>query len=119
MGGGLLRPGDQDGRDHPDLAIGGALGCVPGVPLHALRNQSKGSGGSESRIVIGRSVVAGLSLSPRPEHPFYGFVLITVATSVARLHQVAPTYLSVRVAIGKNAMATRRGVRPATLRGSA
>ena len=30
-------------------------------------SQSKGSGGSARRIVIGRSLVAGLSLSPRPE----------------------------------------------------
>jgi len=26
MGGRLLRPGDQDGHDHADLAVGGALG---------------------------------------------------------------------------------------------
>ena len=36
---------------------------------HALRTRSHGSGGSASRIVIGRSVVAGLSLSPRPNLP--------------------------------------------------
>ena len=36
---------------------------------HALRSQSNGSGGSASRIVIGRSLVAGLSLSPRPNLP--------------------------------------------------
>ena len=62
----LLRPGDQDGGDHADLAVGGPCGGAGRPSRHALRSQSKGSGGSASRMVTGRSVVAGLRLSPRP-----------------------------------------------------
>ncbi len=68
MGGRLLRPGDQDGCDHADLTVGGTFGGARRPSRHALRSQSKGSGGSASRIVMGRSVVAGLCLSPRPAH---------------------------------------------------
>ena len=67
VGGRLLRPGDEHGCNHADLTVGGTSGRVARRPSrHALRNQSNGSGGSASRIVIGRSVVAGLCLSPRP-----------------------------------------------------
>ena len=65
MGGPLLRPGQQDGSDHADLTIGGALGGPGRSASHALRSHSKGSGGSARRIVIGRSLVSGLSHSPR------------------------------------------------------
>jgi hypothetical protein len=47
----------------------GALwpGPIAGGPArHALRSHSQGSGGSARRIMIGRSVVAGQILSPRP-----------------------------------------------------
>lgn len=68
MGGSLLGTGIQDGRNDADLTVGGTGGSAAGVlASHALRNQSKGSGGSASRIVIGRSVVAGLCLLPRPK----------------------------------------------------
>jgi len=41
--GSLLRPGDEDGFDHPDLAVGGAFGG-PGRPSrHALRTSSRGT----------------------------------------------------------------------------
>ena len=67
-GGRLLRAGDEDRRDDADLAVGGARGVGPDdrFGVMRLRSQSKGSGGSASRIVIGRSLVSGLSLSPRP-----------------------------------------------------
>lgn len=65
----LPRPGDQDGGDHADLTIGGAFGPAKRPSRHALRSQSTSSGGSASRIVIGRSLVAGLCLSPRPNLP--------------------------------------------------
>ena len=32
VGGGLLGPGDQDGRDHADLTVGGASGSAAGRP---------------------------------------------------------------------------------------
>ncbi len=63
VGSRFLRPGGEDGRNDADLAVGGALGCAAGSPSrHALRSQSTGSGGSASRSVIGRSLVAGLCL---------------------------------------------------------
>jgi hypothetical protein len=66
VGGSLLRSGGQDRRDDPDLAVGGASGRVArALPGHALWSQLEGSGGSASRIVIGRSLVAGLA--PRPD----------------------------------------------------
>jgi hypothetical protein len=34
-------------------------------------------------------------LSPRPEHPFYGFVLTQAPVAIERPGDVAPTYLSV------------------------
>ena len=66
VGGGLLRAGDEDGCDHPDLSLRSASGWVAVPASHALWSQSQGSGGSARRIVIGRSVVAWLCLSPRP-----------------------------------------------------
>jgi hypothetical protein len=45
VGGRLLRPGDQDRRDHDDLAIGGALGGAGRPSRHALRTSSRGTGG--------------------------------------------------------------------------
>jgi hypothetical protein len=70
VGGRLLRSGDQDGGDHADLAVGRAPGgAARRLAGHALRSQSNGSGGSASRIVTGRAVVAGLCLSPRPDRP--------------------------------------------------
>jgi hypothetical protein len=66
----LLRPGLKDRGDDADLAVCRAFGGAAGRPTrHALRTSSQGSGGSARRIVIGRSLVAGLSLSPRPHHP--------------------------------------------------
>jgi putative intracellular protease/amidase len=70
VGGGLLRPCGEDGRDHPDLTVGRALGGVSGPARHALRSQSYCSGGSSSRFVIGRSMVARLRLLHlRPQRP--------------------------------------------------
>ncbi len=67
VGGRLLRPGDEDRGDHSDLTVGRALGGAAGRPMrHALRPNSSGVGGSARRIVIERSLVAGLSLAPRP-----------------------------------------------------
>lgn len=66
MRGGLLGAGHEDRRDHPDLAVGGVSGGAEAPAPHALSRHSQGSGGSASRIVIGRSVVAGQCLSPRP-----------------------------------------------------
>jgi hypothetical protein len=66
VGGRLLRPGHEDGGKDAHLAVGGTFGLMARPVRHALRSQSNGSGGSASRIVTGRSVVAGLSLSPRP-----------------------------------------------------
>jgi hypothetical protein len=64
----LLRSGDEDGGNDTNLTVRGAFGRATRRPSrHALRSQSNGSGGSASRIVIGRSVVAGLCLSPRPQ----------------------------------------------------
>jgi len=45
-GGRLLRPGDEDGRDHADLAVGGSLGGAGRPTRHALRTGPKGTGGS-------------------------------------------------------------------------
>ena len=39
----------HDGRNAPDLPVGGTFGRVTGPASRALRNQSKGSGGSASR----------------------------------------------------------------------
>jgi hypothetical protein len=39
IGGRLLRPGDQDGRDDPDLAVRGALGWAGRPSRHALWSQ--------------------------------------------------------------------------------
>ena len=65
VGGCLLRPGCDDSGDHGELAVRGASSGATGRPAgHALLSQSTGSGSSASRIVIGRSLVAGLSLSP-------------------------------------------------------
>ena len=69
VGGFLLQAGDEDGRDHADLAVSSALGGVAGPARHALRSHSQGSGGSANRIVTGRSLVAGQS--PHPDHVFY------------------------------------------------
>jgi hypothetical protein len=67
MGGRLLRSGGQDSCNDPDLTVGGASGSVArALPRHALRSQSHGSGGSASRMMTERSVVAGQSFSPRP-----------------------------------------------------
>ncbi len=67
VGGCLLRPGNEDRRDHPDLTVRGALsGMATGPARHALRTNSSGTGGSARRMTIGRSLVEGLSLSPRP-----------------------------------------------------
>jgi hypothetical protein len=62
VGGCLLRPGDEDCGDHADLTIRGAFGGAARPSRHALLSQPQGSGGSARRIVIGRSLVAGLSL---------------------------------------------------------
>jgi hypothetical protein len=66
VGGSLLRSGREHGRDHADLTVGGTFGGVEGPSRHALRSQSNGSGGSASRMVTGRSLVAEQGLSPRP-----------------------------------------------------
>jgi hypothetical protein len=66
MSGSLLRPGVEHRGDHADLTVGGASGSARRPSRHALRSQSKGSAGSASRMVIGWSLVEGLSLSPRP-----------------------------------------------------
>jgi hypothetical protein len=62
-----FRPGGGDGRDDADLAVGGALGRAVRLSRHALASHSQGSGGSASRIVTGRSVVAGQCHLPRPD----------------------------------------------------
>jgi len=67
VSGRLLRARNADRGNDPDLAVGRAFRGMAGPSRHALRSQSNGSGGSASRIVIGRSLVAGLSLSPRPD----------------------------------------------------
>ncbi len=59
MSGGLLGASGQYGRDDPDLAVGRASGGAEALPGQALRSHPQGSGGSASRIVTGRSVVAG------------------------------------------------------------
>ena len=101
VSGGLLRSGSQDCGNDADLAIGGAFGrAARGPASHALRSQSNGSGGSARRIVIGRSLVAGLSLSPRPEHWFYGSALTRDPDGPSAPGDVAPTYLSVPVGAG-------------------
>jgi hypothetical protein len=47
VGGRLLRPGLEDGRDDPDLTSGGALCRATVAPMrHALRTSSSGIGGS-------------------------------------------------------------------------
>jgi hypothetical protein len=56
----------------------------------ALRSQSKGSGGSASRIVIGRSVVAGLCLSPGPNRP--SFVLRAPSSEAGSGSAVLPRF---------------------------
>ena len=57
----------RQNRRHADFTLGGAFGSAAGAPMrHALRTRSQGAGGSARRMVIGRSLVAGLSLSPRP-----------------------------------------------------
>jgi hypothetical protein len=65
VGGRLLRPGGKyRGHDH-DLTARGASGGTAGRPAgNDARTRSQGSGGSARRIVIGRSLVAGQSLSP-------------------------------------------------------
>ena len=68
----LVRAGDEDRGDHSDFTVRGALGWAAGAAArHALRPNSSGVGGSDRRIVIGRSLVAGLSLSPRPQTSRY------------------------------------------------
>ena len=85
----------QEGFDHPDLTVGGASGRAAGRPArHALRSQSKGSGGSARRIVTGRSVVAGLSLSPRPDRPSFR-AQSPLPGGRARAEGFAPTTLRV------------------------
>ena len=59
----LLRPGDEDRCDDADLRIRGAFAGVGRPARRALWRQSHGSGGAATRIVIGRSMVAGLSPS--------------------------------------------------------
>jgi hypothetical protein len=67
VGGGLLRPGDENRSEHADLTVRGALSGAGRPSRHALRTRSQGSGGSARRMVNGRSLVAGPFLSPRPE----------------------------------------------------
>jgi hypothetical protein len=65
-------PTRRRGRPRPRRPRGRSRvrrGSVARPARHALRSQSNGSGGSASRIVIPRSVVAGLCLSPRPDWP--------------------------------------------------
>lgn len=68
VGGGLLRFGDQDGRDHADLAVGGASGRAGRPSRHALRTNSKGSAGSASRMVIGCGTAGSTPLAPTTTH---------------------------------------------------
>ncbi|MEX1173872.1 MAG: hypothetical protein WEG56_14850 [Chloroflexota bacterium] len=63
----LLSPTRQRGPRPRPRPLGPCASCGVARPYrHAVRSQLKGSGGSASRIVIGRSLMAGQSLSPRP-----------------------------------------------------
>jgi hypothetical protein len=46
VGGRLLGAGDEDGRDHDDLALGRASGGSGRPTRHALRTSSRVTGGS-------------------------------------------------------------------------
>jgi hypothetical protein len=65
-------PGNEDPGDHPDLTVCGATAGAGRPSRHALRTRSQGSGGSARRMVIGRSLLAGQCVSPRPEPPHRG-----------------------------------------------
>lgn len=68
VGGRILRPRSEDGFNDADLSLGGASGGVArqAPETVGMANRRVMRFGSASRIVIGRSAVAGLYLAPRP-----------------------------------------------------